>query len=255
MNPEQHVFLSDVHLGAFSQATNQHIEDDLIALIHHCARHKIALYVLGDLFDYWMEYPDQNYVPSLGKNVLDAFEEYNKSVAPALYVTGNHDNWTFGHFKDRGFDVEPNFRLLELEDKRMLLMHGDGVASSRIDFPRAGFHKLLRSRYFVDVYQKVFPPQTGVKLMKWFSSMTRKRNYINPKPLNRQAEKMFNRHQLDYILSGHDHIPRKETFGSGEYINLGTFFNHRSLALYNNSGMQLVRWEAGSQKFTTFTGN
>lgn len=255
MEFKQHVFLSDVHLGAFPATENLRIEKDLISLIEHCKEEHIALYILGDLFDYWMEYPEKGFIPALGKEVLDAFEDYNSQVAPALYITGNHDNWTFGHFRERGFDMESNFRLININSKRFLLMHGDGVAADNIDFPRAAFHKLLRNPKFVDTYQKVFPPKHGIATMKLFSSITRKRNIQNPEPLNKQAKKIFNNHKLDYILSGHDHIPRIETFSRGTYINLGTFFKHRSVALYNNSEIALVKWETGLQKFVTFTGN
>ncbi len=254
MKFEQHIFLSDVHLGAFSAATNSQIEQDLIGLIKYCKHNNITLYILGDLFDYWMEYPEKDFIPSLGERVLDAFEDYNQHVHPALYITGNHDNWTFGHFKERGFEVEPNFRLTDINGKRFLLMHGDGVAAKKIDFPRPTFHRLLRNPKFINTYQKILPPKQGIAAMKFFSSVTRKRNYLNPEPLNRQAKKIFSNHKLDYILAGHDHIPRIETFASGHYINLGTFFNHRSLVLYNNSGIELVKWKAGSQKFVTFTG-
>ncbi|HET8865901.1 MAG TPA: metallophosphoesterase [Gracilimonas sp.] len=252
MNFEQHLFISDVHLGAFSSDTNTQIEQDLIALIEHCKEHRIELHILGDLFDYWMEYPEKGFIPKLGQNVLDAFEDYNKAVTPALFITGNHDNWTFGHFESRGFDMEPNFRLKEIGDKRFLLMHGDGIAATKIDFPRAAFHKLLRNRSFVSTYQKILPPEQGLATMKLFSSLTRKRNNHNPEPLNRQAKKIFGKHNLDYIISGHDHVPRIETFLRGSYINLGTFFNHRTVALYNNEGLNLVKWKATTKNFLPY---
>ncbi|MEX2602559.1 MAG: metallophosphoesterase [Gracilimonas sp.] len=255
MKFEQHLFLSDVHIGAFSDATNQLIEKDLISLIKHCQKNKIALYILGDLFDYWMEYPDQNFVPKLGKKVLNTFEEYNRTVNPALYITGNHDNWTFGHFEERGFELEPDYRLFEINDKQFLLMHGDGVSSDTIEFPRAKFHRLLRNSKFVHYYQKYLSPKVGVNIMKLFSALTRKRNHSKLKPLNQIAEKLLKEHKLDFILTGHDHIPRVETFSCGSYINLGTFCNHRTVALYNNEGMQLVTWSATSKNFIPFEGN
>lgn len=255
MDFEQHVFVSDVHLGAFSDQTNHQIENDLIALIRHCTEQEISLNILGDLFDYWMEFPEKGFVPSLGKRVLDAFEEYNKQIGPALYITGNHDNWTFGHFEERGFDLESNFRLTEINGKRFLLLHGDGVAASRIDFPRAAFHQVLRNPGFIKIYQKILPPEKGLAAMKMFSSLTRRKNNLNPEPLNRQAKKIFGKNNLDYILSGHDHIPRVETFSQGSYINLGTFFKHRTLALYNKEGVQLVTWNATSKKFLSFERN
>ena len=250
----EHIFISDVHLGAFSHETNTRIENDLIRLVRFCTEQRIRINILGDLFDYWMEFPEKDFIPALGSEVLKTFEHYNKEVAPALYITGNHDNWTFGHFEDLGFDVEENFRLIELNDKRILTMHGDGVAAAKIDFPRAAFHRLLRNPNFINVYQKIFSPERGLATMKAFSDLTRRRNNHNPEPLNRQAKKIFDKHNLDYIISGHDHVPRVETFSRGNYINLGAFFNDRTLALYNNHGLNLVKWKAEKKQFTPFTG-
>lgn len=253
MSQSMHVFLSDVHIGAFEDAENTAIEKDLIALIRHCEDSGHRLYVLGDLFDYWMEYPAHNFVPDLGMDVLDAFEAYNKNYGPALYITGNHDNWTYGHFEDRGFDIESNFRLVDLEEKRFLLMHGDGVEPEGLDFPRAAFHQVLRSESFVRIYQNIMPPNAGLAAMKWFSSITRKRNYLNPEPLNRQARKIFDRKEIDYILSGHDHIPRVETFDRGSYINLGTFYKHRSVAIFDGHEIKLKMWNSDTGNFLPFS--
>ncbi len=45
---------------------------------------------------------------------------------------------------------------------------------------------------------------------------------------------------------------RIETFLRGSYINLGTFFNHRTVALYNNEGLNLVKWKATTKNFLPF---
>lgn len=252
---DTHLFLSDVHLGAFPGPANEKIEKDLLALIAHCKSEKIELHILGDLFDYWMEYPDKNFIPSFGKKVLDAFEDYNRTVTPALFVTGNHDNWTFGHFEERGFDLEQNFRLKEIDQKRFLLMHGDGVASSKIDFPRAAFHRLLRNPKFVSTFQKVLSPEKGLAVMKGFSSLTRRKSNHNPQPLNRQAKKIFARHELDFIITGHDHLPRVETFSRGSYINSGAFYENRTVSLYTKGELKLVEWKASVKNFLPFDGN
>ena len=57
MSEQPSIFISDVHLGAFDKAKEAEVENDLITLINYCCAHKIKIYILGDLFDYWMEYP------------------------------------------------------------------------------------------------------------------------------------------------------------------------------------------------------
>src|SRR5699024_2062791 len=118
------LFLSDVHLGAFSKRKNKQLIDEIIQLIAFARQNDYHIAILGDLFDYWIEYP--SYVPALGKRMLEHFQSFNQKT-PALYITGNHDNWTLGHFSDLGFDVEPNYRILTIQDKKVALLHGDAT--------------------------------------------------------------------------------------------------------------------------------
>lgn len=69
MAEQTSLFISDVHLGAFDKATEKEIEDELIALINHCCEQKIKIYILGDLFDYWMEYPKKIHPNCWAKSV------------------------------------------------------------------------------------------------------------------------------------------------------------------------------------------
>lgn len=255
MSEVEHLFVSDVHLGAFSAKKEAEVENRLIALIDYAMDKKAHLYILGDLFDYWMEYPDSGFVPDLGKRVLDKFEVYNRSVRPAIFVTGNHDNWTFGHFKDRGFDVEPKFKIIKIGDSNVLIMHGDGLVGERNDVLRPAFHKLLRNPSFTKYYQKALPPKTGLRLMKAFSNTTRKRNHRNPVPLNNNAENILKSDNVDVVLCGHDHLPRVETFSGGKYINLGTFFKHKTLVRYTEHKFQLVSWYEDSKEFVPYSSN
>ena len=64
------VFISDVHLGAFSSEKETEVENSLLSLIEHCSKHQFKIYILGDLLDYWMEYPRKYYVPEVASSVL-----------------------------------------------------------------------------------------------------------------------------------------------------------------------------------------
>ncbi len=253
LDQQSHIFISDVHLGSTSPQSEQKTEQALLTLIQYSIENKAALYILGDLLDYWMEYPQKNFVPQFANTVLDAFEEYNKTIQPAIFVTGNHDNWTFGHFKERGFDVEEEFRIVTIGDQKILLMHGDGFYNGSPKLKRPFFHRVLRNSTFISVFQNIFPPKYGLALMKTFSNTTRKRECKNPIPLNNHVQTILNYPEIDFVLTGHDHVPRKETFKDGCYINLGTFFDDRSIAIYNNDTFNLVRWMASTKEFVPFS--
>lgn len=246
------LFISDAHLGGFSDTENARIESELIQLINYCQRHDIRIAVLGDLFDYWMEFPD--YVPSLGRQLLNRFEEYNQALGPSLYITGNHDNWTRGHLSDRGFRVVSEYVKITLEGKKILLLHGDGLADASFGLPRPFLHRLLRRSNFIKLYQRVLSPRAGLQLMKLFSKFNRwiSSHEDNRAVLSGWARQQLQQSELDFVISGHDHIPRRKHFPFGSYINLGTFYEHRTMAFCNKNSVDLVFWETGTQSLQPF---
>ena len=246
------LFISDVHLGGFSKEENERIESELVQLISFCERQNIQLAILGDLFDYWMEYPSR--IPSLGQQLLDRFEKYNRSFGPTLYITGNHDNWTRGHFSDRGFYVEPESFSLQLGSKHILLLHGDGLSDPNVDLQRPLMHRILRSPKFIRLYQHIFPASMGISIMKYFSRINRRfdNQSSDESILNNWAKYYLKKSDTDLIISGHDHIPRRKHFAFGRYINLGTFCKHQTMAFYNNDTIEIVFWEPKSQTLQPF---
>lgn len=245
----KHLFLSDVHLGAFTDDENERLEKDLISLIEYAIENKIHLHILGDLFDYWMEFGAT--IPNYGRNVLDHFENYNLKLAPATYITGNHDNWTLGYFKKIGFDVHSDFKELNTGAHSFFLHHGDGLADPEYNLQRPLVHKVLRHPLFTSAYRKIFNPDTGIDLMKQFSEFSRANPDQKPDRLNRWSKSFLKNTAYDFVVSGHDHIARVETFSFGTYINLGTFYGDKTVALYNNNQLSLVRWDAEYRQLKT----
>lgn len=246
-----HIFLSDVHLGAFSDEQNRHLEDELIRLVDYCESNRIQIHILGDFFDYWMEFP--SYIPDLGRNVLNRFEKYNRVMGnKTTYITGNHDYWTVSHLDERGFRVEHEYSELELDQKKIFLCHGDGLTDERFQLPRPLLHRFLRHPKFITFYKTVLTGKTGVEWMKKFSSITRDEEDIDPERLNRWAEFMLETFTYDLVVSGHDHVPRKETFSAGTYLNTGAFHNFKTVLKYTKGAFQLVTWVDSTQEFKPF---
>ncbi|MDZ7693092.1 MAG: metallophosphoesterase family protein [Balneolaceae bacterium] len=249
------LFLSDAHLGGFSHEKNEEIERQLIHLLDYCQQNNIKLFVLGDLFDYWMEYP--NHVPELANQLNARFKSYNKTLGPTLYITGNHDNWTRSYFEEIGFRVEPDYRFIKAGEQKLLLLHGDGLLNGQQNLRRPPMHRLLRNKIFISYYQKVLPPAAGLWVMKWFSRLNRLFGGIREDeiPLNRWAEKTLEESDKDIIICGHDHFPRKKKFRFGTYLNLGTFYKHQTVALYNNNHVDLVVWNDRKRQLDIFVHN
>lgn len=247
--PGKKLFVSDAHLGGFDEAINKKIETELIHLVDFCEEHNYEIYILGDLFDYWMEYP--NYKPALGEALLERFERYNLNTGSTLYITGNHDNWNNGYFKKIGFTIEKNHHFLDLGGKKTMLLHGDGLDDPSFNLPRPLFHRVLRNPSFVNLYQSVLPPEAGLDVMMKFSRLARSREVTEAeKNLNKWAKKQLKNSDTDFILCGHDHTPRRLDYNFGTFINLGTFYQHKSVAAYNNNELSLVTWNDAARQLT-----
>lgn len=246
------LFLSDAHLGGFSPGKNREIERQLIHLIDYCQHNRIKICVLGDLFDYWMEYPD--HIPRVGKQVRDRFEKFNHDLGPTLYITGNHDNWTRSYFHSIGFTLEHEYRTLTLGGQKLLLLHGDGLLNSRHELRRPLLHRMLRNKTFITYYQKIFPPAAGLWLMKWFSRLNRlwDEHKQDIAIMNEWAEMTLENSDFDLIICGHDHLPRKHEFRFGTYLNLGTFYNHGTCVFYNNHSFELVVWNDATNQLNNY---
>lgn len=245
-----HLFLSDVHFGAFAADKQIRLEKDLISLIQYCKKNNIYLHVLGDLFDYWMEF--DNYVPPLGTKILNCFEEYHQTAGKTCYVTGNHDFWTIGHFKQKGFDVYTDYTTLQVNGLTIFLFHGDGVSDTTYNLKRPFLNTLLRKTWFTNIYRFLFSGPAANRLMEKFSAFTRNPEGLNPNQLNEWANILLTQYPFDAVFCGHDHIPRMETFNDKFYINCGAFHKDYTLGQYTNTGFDLVKWNSSNKSLTPF---
>ena len=49
-------FLSDAHLGSLAIENNWLHQKKVIAMLEHMSKDAASIYMLGDMFDFWMEY-------------------------------------------------------------------------------------------------------------------------------------------------------------------------------------------------------
>lgn len=245
-----HLFISDVHFGAFDEQKQKRLEKDTLSLIDYCEVNNIQLHVLGDLFDYWMELP--NYIPPLGEKILTRFKSYHEKIGSTLFVTGNHDYWTLSYFEKNGFSVYKDFKKLHLDDQSVFLMHGDGLDDKSYGMQRPFLNRVLRHPRFIFMYQRIFSGKSANAVMKWFSDFTRASSDESTKELNEWAEALISQHGEDVVISGHDHIARTETFPGGLYINTGAFHKDYTLAEYKNGHFRLVMWNNRQKELLSF---
>lgn len=252
--PEKTLLISDVHLGGFDPDTNAQLESDFLSLMDWCRANDARIILLGDIFDYFMQY--ESFVPAVSINTLNWFRNYHSETChKTLYITGNHDNWDFGYLSDMGFDTEHEYRFLQTSnDSTVLVFHGDGLKNLRAGFERPLFHRLLRNPYFVRMFKLLTTGESGNKIMHWFSVRSRINDdgsNLDKVHLDEQVHSLLSEHIADVIVCGHHHEIRDTTICGNRYINTGAFFADRTACLYTKGTFQLVSWNGLSNTITS----
>ena len=265
-----HLFLADVHLGG-SILMGENYEKGLCSLINYAAQKKIQLYLLGDVFDYWMEFPAQKSektpfksiqsprettLPPLGSSILDTLKKYNQACGPAYYILGNHDYWDAGYFASIGCKVFNDGCTIDLDRQTVCLLHGDGLPTKKTrirgnlitPLKRPILHTILRSASFITLFQYFFTPNQAWSMMKAFSNFSKKKEKPALANIDSTLKNLINFSDIDLVIAGHDHLARTVHTKGGKYINTGPYYENNLVLTYSKQGWVHAEWDERQSK-------
>lgn len=212
MNKKNIYFLSDAHLGSLAIEHGRTQERRLVRFLDSIKHKAAAIYLLGDIFDFWNEY--RYVVPKGYTRFLGKLSELTDMGVEVHFFTGNHDIWTYGYLeKECGLIVHTQPLTTEIYDKVFFLAHGDGLGD-----PDARF-KLLRRLFHSRTCQwllNTVHPRWGMALgLNWAKHSRLKRAGGKEPPYMGEdkeylvlfaKEYMRTHPQIDYFIFGHRHI-------------------------------------------------
>jgi UDP-2,3-diacylglucosamine hydrolase len=136
------LFISDLHLCADRPQSNRIFFD----FLEREARNAQALYILGDLFEYWVG--DDDLDDPFNTAVVSALARLVENGVPAFLMHGNRD-FVIGEAFTRasGVNLLPDPTLLDLYGKAVLLMHGDALCTLDLDYQ--AFRREARSQSWI----------------------------------------------------------------------------------------------------------
>ena len=197
-------FVADVHLGLDVKDPSDR-EARFVAFLKSVpAERTEALYLLGDIWDFWYEYRDV--VPKGYIRVFAALTDLMDAGVKVYFFEGNHDVWTYRYFEELGMVRLVQPALVSINGRAFCLGHGDGLG------PVPKGYMLLRS---------VFRLGNG-----WSKNnrLARHEQYVfkgEDEPLYRFALDYSAKHHVDYFIFGHYHADVRMTLPSGaEFIVL-----------------------------------
>ena len=84
-------FLSDFHLGAPNQVQSHLREKRLVKFLQNAKKDAAAIFIVGDMFDFWFEY--KTVVPKGFVRLLGCLADISDAGIELHIFTGNHDLW------------------------------------------------------------------------------------------------------------------------------------------------------------------
>ncbi|HEX8356668.1 MAG TPA: UDP-2,3-diacylglucosamine diphosphatase [Segetibacter sp.] len=239
-------FLSDFHLGAPNHESSLQRERKIVAFLDNIRHRAAAIFIVGDMFDFWFEYKHvtpKGYVRLLGK-----LAEITDSGIPVHFFVGNHDMWMRGYFeKELNIPVYFEPKDFTLNGKKFFIGHGDGLG------PEDHGYKMMKSVFRNPVCQWMFGflhPAIGIGLANYFSRSSRKKTgnaddiFLGEEKewLVIFARQILAKEHYDYFIFGHRHLPLHiKLTDRSTYINLGDWIKHFTYAEFDGTDTQLKK--------------
>ncbi len=240
-------FASDQHLGAPTPEKSFPREKKFVTWLNQIKEDAEALFLVGDLFDFWFEY--KTVVPKGFVRVLGKLAEIRDSGIPIYFFVGNHDLWMNDYFeKELNIPVYHKPQVFLINNKKVFIGHGDGLGPDDKGFKR--MKKVFTFPLFKWMF-KWFHPDLGVKLGQFMSVKNKMISgdedfkFLGEEKewLVQYCKRKLESNHYDYFVFGHRHLPLEIQLNeNSKYINLGDWINYFTYAEFSTD-FKLLKYQ------------
>ena len=241
-------FASDNHLGAPNHQKSRVREKQFVVWLDTIKADAAAIYLMGDLFDLWIEY--KRVVPKGFVRVLGKLAELADSGIPIYFFVGNHDMWMQDYFEtELGIPVYYEPQQITLNNTSFFIGHGDGLGPGDKGYKR--MKKVFRNPFIQWLYRLVHP-DLGLRIAQHMSLKNRLISGDDDKIYNgpdsewlvHYCKEKLKTQSTNYFIFGHRHLPLNiELSKTSRYINLGDWLEYNTYAVFDGNSVTLSTWE------------
>ncbi len=247
-------FLSDAHLGSRAIEHSRTHERRLVSFLDKIKDKAEAVYMLGDMFDFWYEY--KNVVPKGFTRFLGKVSELTDRGVEVHFFTGNHDMWCLSYFeKECGMIIHRQPCVVELSGKVFFLAHGDEFSTERsFRVLRSIFH----NRFLQWLFSSLHPRWSISMGLGWARHSMLKHKVKGDTPFKgeenedcvKYARKYLQTHPtVDCFIFGHRHIDEDMPIGeTSRCIFLGDWIGTFAYVVFDGVTIEHKHFVEGESK-------
>ncbi|MFH4965927.1 UDP-2,3-diacylglucosamine diphosphatase [Gaetbulibacter sp. M235] len=240
-------FASDNHLGAPTYEISLPREQKFVAWLDEIKKDATAIFLLGDLFDFWFEY--KTVVPKGFTRTLGKLAEISDSGIPIYYFVGNHDLWMTDYFKTEfSIPVFHHPQEFKFNNKTFFIGHGDGLGPGDKGYKR--MKKVFTNPFFKWLFRWLHP-DIGMRIAQYLSvknkliSGDEDAKFLGEENewLVQYSKKKLSEKHRDFFIFGHRHLPLEINLtNTSKYINLGDWIGYYTYGVFDGEKMELKKY-------------
>lgn len=221
-------------------------EKKFVAWLDVVKKDAAAIFLLGDLFDFWFEY--KTVVPKGFTRTLGKLAEITDSGIPVFYFVGNHDLWMNGYFEEElNIPVYHKPQQFTFNDRKVFIGHGDGLGPGDLGFKRM---KKVFTNPVAKWFFKWLHPDLGVRLGQHLSVKNKlisgdedvKFLGEDKEWLVQYCHRKLEQNHYDYFVFGHRHLPLEiDLTEKSKYINLGDWLSFFTYGVFDGEKFTLEK--------------
>jgi len=241
-------FASDQHFGVPNLEQSRIREEKFIRWLDVIKKDAQVLFLMGDLFDFWHEW--KYVVPKGYIRVLGKIAELKDSGIEIYFFVGNHDLWMKNYFEvELGIPVYFDKRYYEINNKKFLLAHGDGLG------PGDKGYKRMKKVFTNPLAQWAFRwlhPDIAMRIANYMSQKNKLISGVEDQKflgedkefLIQYSKEKLKTENIDYFVFGHRHLPLIFDLEKGaKYINLGDWIVYFTFGVYDGESFEVNKFE------------
>ena len=246
-------FLTDAHLGAWGLEHRRTHERRIVSFLDKIKGDAAAIYMLGDMFDFWYEY--KYAVPKGYTRFLGKISELTDNGVEVHFFTGNHDQWCLDYFEmECGMTVHREPFITEIMGKLFFLAHGDEFSN---DWKYKILRSMFRSRFLRRMFSNVHPRWSLWMGNSWAKHSMQQHKIKGDTPFMgadkessvQYAKRYLQLHDtVDCFIFGHRHIDTDVALSNSRVIFLGDWISTFDYVVIDSNSIEHRHFVEGESK-------
>ena len=237
-------FIADLHLTE----NRPDITACFLSFLENDAPAAQALYILGDLFEYWIGDDDDS---TFLRDITEGLRRLSEKNVSIFFIHGNRD-FLLGqqYAKQCGMTLLPEVEVITLYDQPIIVMHGDTLCTLDTDYQ--AFRRKSRTWWWQGII-KSLPLFIRRKIAKNYREKSAMATNEKPQEIMdvtpEEVVQCFKAHNARILIHGHTHRPAVHDLVVDEYaaqrIVLGDWYEQGSILKVQPGKMELINKQFG----------